>query len=275
MPTKRTVAIEMSPSDTVADLKTKIDDMEYIPSTDQRLYQNPRGAPLEDCRRLGVCGIGRTCLSLSLRSGPVPIFVQTLTGKTIQLDVRLSERSEHQGEDPGEGGTPADQQRLIFAASQLEDHRTLSDYRVRQGGKLHMVLRLRGQGDMLSNHIRGTVPSNNAVNVPITTGVIIRTDDSIAPHEGNLRVAVTERQSGRKVPGSCTYDHKSREVYFAPLAPLRRSKIYRATVEWIGPQGSLPYVHTTRDGVHDGAARSHATVGHRGHRGETGVHAHR
>lgn len=41
-------------------------------------------------------------------------------------------------------GIPPGEQRLIFAAQQLEDHRTLADYRVREGDTLYLVLRLRG-----------------------------------------------------------------------------------------------------------------------------------
>lgn len=39
---------------------------------------------------------------------------------------------------------PADEQRLVFGSEQLEDGRTLSDYNIRNGSTVHLILRLRG-----------------------------------------------------------------------------------------------------------------------------------
>ena len=87
---------------------------------------------------------GRLEHILSIQGG-MQLFVKTLSGKTISVDVEPDESVESlKAKIAEKEGVPVDQQRLIFGGKQLDSLKSLSDYDIDDDSTLHLVLRLRG-----------------------------------------------------------------------------------------------------------------------------------
>ena len=144
-------------TDTIASMKAQLADTFGIPTDTQHLCRSPivetivsaaQGREFDDAQTLSETLRGETLIRLTLTCSPLdanpqPIYVQTLTGRTFTHNVTAASTVANLKEQiHDERGMPSEQQRLIFAGKQLEDHYELHKYNVFRGATLRLVPQL-------------------------------------------------------------------------------------------------------------------------------------
>jgi ubiquitin len=126
----------------VAEGRQRLPFVERVPASRSYGIANTNGIP-------STTGPMSSTLSsvLGVPRGGMQLFVKTLTGKTVSIEVEEGESIEDvKAKIAEKEGIPPEQQRLIFGGQQLQDSKTLDDYNVGDDATLHLVLRLRGGG---------------------------------------------------------------------------------------------------------------------------------
>ena len=131
------ITLEVNTSDTVENVKTKIQDREKIPPNQQRLYF--AGNLMKDGTLLSDYGIQNESLVYVIPVFTMTVYVKTLANKTIALEVEPNDSVEKVlAKIQNKEGLSHDQHRLVLAGKQLETTKTLSDYSIQRDSTLHL-----------------------------------------------------------------------------------------------------------------------------------------
>ena len=247
--TERKVRLTVNPSTTVRRIR---DVLKYrlsftAPYKYRACLVNLEGKvlPMESTLQEGTSRLRLTCTEITIQPGFMLIFVRTLIGATITLTASPSDSVYRVKEMiQEEERIPADQLRLVWAGKQLVDGQKLADYNIPNESTFHLVLRLRGNGDIVRSHVskvaigshsfssdrmsfcKDRMPVGGAITVTVDSDEYARAitfelremTDGSTIHTAPIEIVGTMAQQGRT-------------VFFVPEHALRYDSEYTLTVK--------------------------------------------
>lgn len=156
--TVQTVALKVKKSDTIHELKTKLQSMEGVSAKLQELFLS--GNHLKDNKMLADYNIrdGST-INLHVRMGQeMKIYVEMPMGKTISLNVKECDTIQRiKAMIHDKHHIPAERQTLILGGTALQDTHTLSACNVTTESTIHMIVQESDEMEILVNFPDGEV----------------------------------------------------------------------------------------------------------------------